>query len=251
MPLDVLILHSSGVLLFDRKYGEIRVEVKKDLFSGLISAIMSFMREVTSSDVKYLMTEEHEVFISRRGDMIAVFIVRGEYNRKALESGIIETVCTFVEKYGKMVGAEGIEEISAFKSFADELDAILLKNGLISEDDIAAAKIREVLESVSTGELPPDRAMGVISNIKENIKYYRVYGPSTPRKLKNAVIRTSTNPVTVLLLENIDRGFSVAELTEALKRSGFEVTPDDILDTLESLRARGIVKIEKYKFPTH
>jgi len=249
LPIAILILHSNGILLFDRIYGEMQIGKRKELFSGLISAIVSFMKELTSSEIKYLMTEDHEIFIARGDSIVVALVAYGKYDKKTLEKVLRELVDSFVKRYSHAASLEGLVELSVFRKFSEEVDAIFLRNGLISEKDIVAIRTREILERVSKGELSPDQAMGLISDIKENVKFYRVYAPSTPHVLKNAVIRMSTDPVTVTILENIGRGMSVIEMTDALKKSGYNVTPDRILEILESLRARGIVKLDKYRIP--
>lgn len=102
----------------------------------------------------------------------------------------------------------------------------------------ASSKISRLVEA---------RAATLVSHLFEDeIEYQRVYelvSPYTP----DSVVETACagrSPATCTLMANLDHGYTVLELSDGLKKVGFDKKPQEILETLEYYRTMGVARVK-------
>ncbi len=96
---EIYIVKNDGVLLYynsSDKNKKQRVE-NAALFSGIISAIKSFLKELEIGDVQTFSTDENTIFIQTRSDLAYVFVINKKSNVDE------KTVFNFLDEYSKEV----------------------------------------------------------------------------------------------------------------------------------------------------
>ncbi|MFX0068469.1 MAG: hypothetical protein ACFE7I_05285 [Candidatus Hodarchaeota archaeon] len=118
---------------------------------------------------------------------------------------------------------------------------------------------RTMREVAKTAAIPLKRASSKIASLVETkaaklishpfedeISYQRVYElvpPYTP----DTVVETACagrSPATCTLMANLDHGYTVLELTDGLKKVGFDKKPEEILEALEYYRTMGVARVK-------
>ncbi|MFX1444345.1 MAG: hypothetical protein ACFFHV_13100 [Promethearchaeota archaeon] len=128
------IIDTSGICLFHRAIHEksnimdqkVEIQIDEQLFSGLLSGIMSFAEEVSKEQIKKIELDEGKfLFFARRN---LIFIVRSHLNtsdknvKKKIQ--IIEDL--FIKKYSKELDTFN-GDVSSFRFFENDLEEIFKK----------------------------------------------------------------------------------------------------------------------------
>lgn len=126
MPIakEVMILTKDGLLLLDHKFrtGEgLRNDTSPDLFSGMLSAILSVAKETSGGLVKTINQDNYNVIISE-GETIYALLFIDEGSREL--SNIAKLIAgRFEAKYKEQLKGI-ITDVSPFQSFVEDLEEI-------------------------------------------------------------------------------------------------------------------------------
>jgi hypothetical protein len=131
------VINRGGVCLFNRSNKEEStqqkcVESDSMLVSGMLSAIMSFVSEVTKSDVKKFENFDSKYLFFAENQLI--FIVEAKINvpDKKIKKRIKLINDLFIKKYQKQID-EFNGDVGQFKGFKQDLDELFQKMTLTEE----------------------------------------------------------------------------------------------------------------------
>jgi hypothetical protein len=126
MPIakQVMILTKDGLLLLDHKFrtGEgLPKETSPDLFSGMLSAILSVAKETTGGLVKTINQDNYNVIVSE-GEKIYALLFIDEGSREL--SNIAKIIAGRFEAKYKDQLKEIITDVTPYQSFVEDLEEI-------------------------------------------------------------------------------------------------------------------------------
>ncbi len=134
MVKEFWIIDTSGICLFHRAiHGKtnimdekFKIQIDEQLFSGLLSGIMSFTEEVSQEQIKKIELNEGKFLFFARQNLI--FIVRADLNTsdKNVKKKIQVIQDLFIKKYSKELDAfDG--DVSSFRFFEHDLEEVFAK----------------------------------------------------------------------------------------------------------------------------
>ncbi len=122
-------MHDSGICLISRDYTDNQANF--DLFSGFLSAIFSFAREVANDSLREIRMEHQHIFYESRGDILISIVAENGITRENLKPIFEELFNQFSQKYNDLL-FHNIITRDHFLTFKTDIDHILA-NGEIME----------------------------------------------------------------------------------------------------------------------
>ena len=124
--IHAIFIIKDGVCLFSRQYS--KKSIKTHLFSGFLSALMQFAKEVSHKDLKKLIIED-DIFSLYLADNISFVIKHDEIKKSKLEKISQKISNKFFECFSADI-KNWNGDISCFRKFDEEADKILeIKGG--------------------------------------------------------------------------------------------------------------------------
>jgi len=124
--IHAIFIIKDGICLFSRQYSKKRI--KTHLFSGFLSALMQFAKEVSHKDLKKLIIED-DIFSLYLADNISFVIKHDEIKKSKLEKISQKISNKFFECFSADI-KNWNGDISCFRKFDEEADKILeIKGG--------------------------------------------------------------------------------------------------------------------------
>ena len=125
----VQIIHDSGLCLHFCNYSN--QDVDQDLSSGLVSAILSFTKEVHHETIKEIHMEHNCIFYEIKEPIVIAVSTTEEIKKKKLARALDRIIKTFFDNYSKYLEHD-ILDPNTFISFSSTIDDEFMKNGLIT-----------------------------------------------------------------------------------------------------------------------
>ena len=123
--IHAIFIIQDGVCLFSRQYS--KKSIKTQLFSGFLSALMQFAKEVSHKDLKKLIIED-DIFSLYLADNISFVFKHDEMKKSKLEKISQKISNKFFECFNTdLKNWNG--DISCFREFDEEADKILEMKG--------------------------------------------------------------------------------------------------------------------------
>ncbi|MHA1238104.1 MAG: hypothetical protein ACTSSJ_02450 [Candidatus Odinarchaeia archaeon] len=171
--------------------------------------------------------EEDLIKYQRVYELVPPYTVDNVANKAcAGRSSEVVTIMTNLDKnYTVMDLWRGLKKVGMEKSYKEILEIL---------DYYARIGVTRV-KSIGNKEIPKEWL--------ENEEYKAVYeyapGQNCEKALKTLVIGDRKY---LIVLRNLDEGYSVLELAQGMLSMGIDVTPEDVLKILKDLESRGIVR---------
>ena len=123
-------MHDSGICLISRDYTNNQANV--DLFSGFLSAIFSFAREVANDVLREIKMEHQHIFYESRGDILISIVTENGITRENLKPLFEEVFDQFFQKYNDLL-FHNIISRDQFLTFKTDIDQILANGGIMEQ----------------------------------------------------------------------------------------------------------------------
>ncbi|MHA1803931.1 MAG: V4R domain-containing protein [Promethearchaeota archaeon] len=144
MLLEVFIIIGEGMLLLRRSFTK-KMEVNGDLFSALITAIVSFVSEIQMGDVRKFETGNKQILIYPHEKIVIVGIVDEKHEDEHIYKSLKMIGEEFSKKYEKTL-SNWTGELDPFCEFTRTLDEIVYSN--FAEEYISKDFPNNVIRSV-------------------------------------------------------------------------------------------------------
>ncbi len=119
---DVLILETSGILIFEQEFAPLPKPINKDMIGGFLTAIDAFSDEMTGQKIQVIQLETMSVHYTTAGKLYFVVVVANDVGRDRVQSFLSHIQQRFAATYGESVEKGNFSNVSKFESFAAELE---------------------------------------------------------------------------------------------------------------------------------
>jgi len=119
--IHAIFIIKDGVCLFSRQYS--KENIKSHLFSGFLSALMQFAKEVSQKDLKKLIIED-DIFSLYLADKISFVFKHDEIKKSKLEKISQKISDKFFECFSAEL-KDWTGDVSCFRKFDNDADKIL------------------------------------------------------------------------------------------------------------------------------
>ena len=153
--LDVLnglwIINPNGLCLLHRDFEETSQQIDETMFSGFLTAILSFTQDLVKDSIEKISMGEREIYHASFG-MFAVAVSANKTKKaKNIPQYINKVGTLFSETYGEVLKASSLQDITVFEPFGTKIDEIFgIKGKMIEENK---SELHEILLKLKNSEL--------------------------------------------------------------------------------------------------
>ncbi len=170
----VYIIKRSGECLFSKSYGAKLLD--EGLISGFLSALQSFVTEVSGEVIKIIRTGNIKFIYGVARDLIFVLATSEDEDEELTQQKITTLKEEFIKKFEKEIDSWN-GDVSVFTSFSDEIDKIILgpiKISLVGSSGVGKTTIFKLIKGEET-PIEHDPTIFVdIGGVKVKIGEYKI-----------------------------------------------------------------------------
>ena len=153
--LDVLnglwIINPNGLCLLHRNFEETQQQIDETMFSGFLTAILSFTQDLVKDSIEKISMGERDIYYSSFGSFSVALSANKSKKAKNLQDYINKVGTLFNDTYGDRIKSDNIVDISVFEPFGDKIDQIF---GITGHAMVANRnELLEILTKLKNGEI--------------------------------------------------------------------------------------------------
>ena len=169
--LDVLnglwIINPNGLCLLHRNFEETQEQIDETMFSGFLTAILSFTQDLVKDSIEKISMGERDIYYSSFGKFAVALSANKSKKAKNLQDYINKVGTLFSEEYGSQLKSENIVDIGVFEPFGPKIDQIFGITGHAMTEN--RNELLEILTKLKNGEMNEKDAIGRILAIYKKL----------------------------------------------------------------------------------
>ena len=165
--LDVLnglwIINPNGLCLLHRNFEETQEHIDETMFSGFLTAILSFTQDLVKDSIEKISMGERDIYYSSFGQFAVALSANKSKKAKNLQQYINKVGESFLAEFGDFLKSTNIPDITTFEPFGNKIDQIFGITGhAITEN---RNELLEILTKLKNGEMDEKKAIERILSI--------------------------------------------------------------------------------------
>lgn len=169
--LDVLnglwIINPNGLCLLHRNFEETQEQIDETMFSGFLTAILSFTQDLVKDSIEKISMGERDIYYSSFGQFAVALSANKSKKAKNLQDYINKVGTQFNDEYGSTLKAGNIIDIGVFEPFGPKIDQIFGITGHAMTEN--RNELLEILTKLKSGEMNEKDAIGRILAIYKRL----------------------------------------------------------------------------------
>ena len=153
--LDVLnglwIIEKNGLCLLHRNFEETQQQIDETMFSGFLTAILSFTQDLVKDSIEKISMGERDIYYSSFGPFAVALSANKSKKAKNLQSYINKVGEMFLAEFGDHLKSTNMPDITIFEPFGPKIDTIFGITGhamVESRNDLL-----DILTKLKSGEM--------------------------------------------------------------------------------------------------
>jgi hypothetical protein len=153
--LDVLnglwIINPNGLCLLHRNFEETQQQIDETMFSGFLTAILSFTQDLVKDSIEKISMGERDIYYSSFGQFAVALSANKSKKAKNLQQYINKVGELFLAEFGDHLRSTNITDISVFEDFGPKIDGVFGITG----HAITASKneLLDILTKLKNGQM--------------------------------------------------------------------------------------------------
>lgn len=153
--LDILnglwIINPDGLCLLHRNFEETNQQIDETMFSGFLTAILSFTQDLVNDSIEKISMGEREIYYSSFGLFAVALSANKSKKAKNLQDYINKVGNLFRDQYGDSLKTKNILDISEFEDFGSKIDEIFGITGHAMTEN--RNELLEILTKLKKGDI--------------------------------------------------------------------------------------------------
>ena len=156
MPdIDILngiwIINPDGLCLLHRNFEETNQQIDETMFSGFLTAILSFTQDLVNDSIEKISMGEREIYYSSFGLFAVALSANKSKKAKNLQDYINKVGILFKDEFSESLKTKNILDISEFEDFGSKIDEIFGITGHAMTEN--RNELLEILTKLKKGEI--------------------------------------------------------------------------------------------------
>ena len=165
--LDVLnglwIINPNGLCLLHRNFEETQQQIDETMFSGFLTAILSFTQDLVKDSIEKISMGERDIYYSSFGSFAVALSANKSKKAKNLQDYINKVGIMFLEEYGSQLKTDSVIDIGVFEPFGPKIDQIFGITGHQMAE--SRNELLETLTKLKLGEIDEGSAIEKLTAI--------------------------------------------------------------------------------------
>ena len=165
--LDVLnglwIINPNGLCLLHRNFEETQQQIDETMFSGFLTAILSFTQDLVKDSIEKISMGERDIYYSSFGSFAVALSANKSKKAKNLQDYINKDGIMFLEEYGSQLKTDSVIDIGVFEPFGPKIDQIFGITGHQMAE--SRNELLETLTKLKLGEIDEGSAIEKLTAI--------------------------------------------------------------------------------------
>lgn len=180
--LDVLnglwIIEKNGLCLLHRNFEETQQQIDETMFSGFLTAILSFTQDLVKDSIEKISMGERDIYYSSFGPFAVALSANKSKKAKNLQTYINKVGDLFLSTYADELKST-MPDITVFEPFGQKIDEIFGITGHAMVEN--RNELLEILTKLKSGEMDEKVAIGKI------LALYNAMDDKNKKFMKNAL----------------------------------------------------------------
>lgn len=156
MPdIDILngiwIINPDGLCLLHRNFEETNQQIDETMFSGFLTAILSFTQDLVNDSIEKISMGEREIYYSSFGLFAVALSANKSKKAKNLQDYINKVGNLFKQEYNEILKTKTILDVTDFEPFGSKIDEIFGITGHAMTEN--RNELLEILTKLKKGEI--------------------------------------------------------------------------------------------------
>ncbi len=157
------IINPNGLCLLHRNFEETHQLIDETMFSGFLTAILSFTQDLVKDSIEKISMGERDIYYSSFGTFAVALSVNKFKKAKNLQDYINKVGSMFQMEYGNFLKQTTLVDITLFEPFGNKIDQIF---GITGHAMLASRnELLEILTKLKNGEIDEGSAIEKLTTI--------------------------------------------------------------------------------------
>ena len=154
------IIDPNGLCLLHQDFSiESKEKIDETMFSGFLTAILSFTQDLVNDTIERIQMGEREIHYQSFGIFaVAVSANKSKKKAKDLSQYITKVGNEFMSEYGEELRKSTLQNMEKFAPFSIKIDEIFGLKG-VRVAQVQRTTLLEILQRLKAGELPADQGV--------------------------------------------------------------------------------------------